>query len=342
MEEPFREEDLLLVPARERRRPGTADVDARTSTRCDQLVDAAALRSRQDDTGAARPGSRCGRVTFSTIERALEALVLARLRAASRCPARIASRGERIVSSLAVEARPSPLSRRSAPKIARATSVRPAPTRPASPTISPARTSNEMSSNDRPPREPAHRETTGRRRAGRPCPGRSSPSGGPSIAVTTRRRGLRRSRRRADQAPVPQHRHRVRDREHLRQEVRDVHDRRARPRAGRGRSRAGVCASSAGQRRRRLVHDDRALRRARAPAGSRPSAGPRCASVADGAVGGQVEPRPLVRARRSAARMRRRSTTTVRAARLVARGRRSRARCAAGTSVISCAIIVTP
>ena len=59
-------------------------------------------------------------------------------------PARIASRGEASRTGLP-SIRTSPRSNWSAPKIARATSVRPEPTKPARPTISPARTSKLMS-----------------------------------------------------------------------------------------------------------------------------------------------------------------------------------------------------
>ena len=83
--------------------------------------------------------------------------------AASRRPAPIASRGDRIRTALAVDLDRAAGSRWSAPKIARATSERPLPIRPASPRISPARTSNETRSSN----AGRAREVRGRR--GRPA-----------------------------------------------------------------------------------------------------------------------------------------------------------------------------
>ena len=93
-------------------------------------------------------------------------------------------------------------------------------------------------------------------------------------------RRLARGGRRLHELPVAQHGDRVGEREHLGEEVRDVDDRRAAVAAAAGRARRAARASSRGQRRGRLVHDRRAARRARSPAGSRPSAGRRRAACA--------------------------------------------------------------
>ena len=98
-------------------------------------------------------------------------------------PRRMLDRGERAVST-----RPSSStvpSHGSAPKMARAISVRPLPTRPASPTISPARTLKEMSSKAGGRLSPRTERTTGASAGGGFGVGKATSSERPSIAVTS-------------------------------------------------------------------------------------------------------------------------------------------------------------
>ena len=138
------------------------------------------------------------------------------------------------------------------PKIARATSVRPEPTKPASPTISPRRSSNETSekipSLDRP-------SARARPRRSRPASfGKSASSERPTIRRMISPCGSSASRARGDVTAVAQHGDRVGDRCDLFEPVADEDDRDAAlPQPAHGREEALDLVRR--QRRGRLVHD---------------------------------------------------------------------------------------
>ena len=144
-QEPAREQHLLLVAARQRPDPLVRSTPRRTPTFRMLSRTPARSRDRDDDTAASRRRRRCGRLTFSRIARSRISPCSLRDSGIIAIPVAIASRGE-----FAWICRPSSSTRPdvcwSAPKMARAISVRPAPTRPARTTISPARTSKVTSS----------------------------------------------------------------------------------------------------------------------------------------------------------------------------------------------------
>ncbi len=164
----------------------------------------------------------------------------------------------------------------SAPAIARASSVRPLPTRPARPTISPARICSEMSLSTPLRCRPDTSRTTGAVE----CCGFSKCSASaaaPNIPATRLSSVSCAGRRRPDEAPAAQHRHRVGEVEHLVEEVAHVDDRPARARAGRGSS--GAASRSRRWSATRSARPSRSpARRTRPRAGSRPSACRRCAT----------------------------------------------------------------
>ena len=163
------------------------------------------------------------------------------------------ARGERVRSS-----RPSSStvpSAGSAPKIARAISVRPLPTRPASPTISPARTSKEMSWKAGGRLSPRTASTTGASAGG----GVRGREGDVERAPEHRRHqavgGLLGGRRRLDVAPVLEDGDRVAQGEHVAEDVRDVDHGHAVV-AQLARDLQQAVGLVAGQRGGRLVHHD--------------------------------------------------------------------------------------
>ena len=140
--EPLRQHDLLLVAAREvtDRVLGVGDLDAAAArpARC-AASPLAPARSGSGRAGATRKRRSDGqRDVLADRERRGPRPGCCGPRAAARCPRRIASRGAADLAALAPRIRTSPEAARSAPKISRTSSVRPAPTSPAMPSMSPA------------------------------------------------------------------------------------------------------------------------------------------------------------------------------------------------------------
>ena len=169
--------------------------------------------------------------------------------------------------------RTSPASRWSIPNRTRATSVRPAPTSPANPTISPARTEKLTSSNSPRPRQPLDLEQDV---ADRRLDLREERHGAADhVPDQVRRRQLAR-RSRDDMPAVAQHRRRVAQVEDLVQPMADEQDRDPRSRRPRTivNSRSTSCAESdaVGSSRIRTCARPRGTWRSRSAAG-RPSTG---------------------------------------------------------------------
>ena len=172
-------------------------------------------------------------------------------------PARTASRGPRMAQRRTVAAADAPDVGRSAPTMARSVSLRPEPTRPARPRISPRRTSKLTSRGRRPPRQAldAQRDR-GRSRRGacstgvqrRPRP----PSAGPSRR-STRASASRSPTTRPSRSTVM----RSAEAADLLDPVADVEDRRAR-RGEAAQVRERLRDLGVGERRGRLVEDQHA------------------------------------------------------------------------------------
>ncbi len=120
-------------------------------------------------------------VALRAIDRSITRPCIRRSSGTNATPARIAASG-RPTASRTPSTSTWPASARSMPKIARATSLRPAPTRPASATISPARTSKLMSKNT-PSRVRRWTDSTGSPISAS-CLGNSAPSSRPTIRLT--------------------------------------------------------------------------------------------------------------------------------------------------------------
>ena len=266
----------------------------------------------------------CSRRTERSMMQPLVLAVLGQHRdAGSRSP-RAASRARRAARRRARSRRASRGRRR---RSARASSVRPLPTRPGEPDdLARARTSSDDVARRRRAREAPDREHDRRVAAtgalggnATSSGGRASPSTSVSVRLVRRRRGPHDARRRAGPSPC-------RRREHLVEEVRDVDDR-SMPALAQAADRLEQAVGLVrGQRRGRLVHHDQAR-----------VAGERAQDLDLLLVGERAARRPGVRAAgrtrraRSSSRVAARAAAPVDARRAGAarcRGRRSRSRCA--------------
>ena len=136
--QPLGEHDLLLVAAGQR---ADARVDAdgvRMSSRRRCRSAFCGLARRVDHAGRGHRPARFGSEMFSAIDDVeQQAASACGPRAPGRCRWSMASRGERDARSARRRGGPRRRAARSMPKMARASSVRPEPTRPARPRISP-------------------------------------------------------------------------------------------------------------------------------------------------------------------------------------------------------------
>ena len=323
-----------------RRGVRASSVHALEHRRARRALGARAGRSRARDEVGEAGERRCSRSTERPHQQALVLAALGQHRDARR-----PHRGAAALSAqrLAVDARRCRRRRGSAPKSARASSVRPLPTSPASPTISPradvrARCPSSAPAARqaaRPRARPARRRPAARLAGNVECQRAAEHRRRPAIVGVSADGG-----RGADQAAVAHHRHGVGDAEHLVEEVGDEHDASCpRPRS----SRMIACkllGLVARQRRGRLVHHDQPR-----------VAGERAQDLDLLLVGGAERRRPrrrrgsaeagaLVELGEAAAQLAAARRSRRRAARC--RGRRSRRPSSAGTSASSCAIVAMP
>ena len=142
--QPARQHHLLLVAAREVAHGLVGARHADAELLAEALDQVALLALVDEDAPAHEAGPWRPRERLLRIASDRNSACCLRSSGTRPMPARIASIGERIATSRP-STRTRPRCNGSAPKMARASSVRPAPTRPARPTISPLRTSRSMS-----------------------------------------------------------------------------------------------------------------------------------------------------------------------------------------------------